>query len=343
MNSETRHQAQLETALQRLAQLNIPRGRDFTIEELKRLEGGYSRETWCFDLHWSGPKGAEVLPCVLQRSPVAGVLQTDRTLEFHLIAALAGKLPVPTPLWLDTDGSVLGRPGFVVRRLPGRSGGRFLGDPKNAKTRDALAPQFAELAARLHSIDWAPGTLPYTDIPSCESVASVQLDEWEATLRRQATGPEPLMEDALLWLRRHAPVANRISLLWGDIKFENILYEGESITAVLDWELAHLGDPMEDVAWAYRWFASTADVLPLATYLQFYEQSGGHIDRRNLDYYALFTCFKAAVISITGIRSFVDGATLSTPLPLGSGKNRLSQNLIHFQRLRSAYESKWQP
>jgi aminoglycoside phosphotransferase (APT) family kinase protein len=109
-------------------------------------------------------------------------------------------------------------------------------------------------------LDVAPfeGHLARTDI---DSAAGTQLASWQDLFMRERLEPHPTLVYGFAWLRRHLPVATRISVVHGDLRFGNLLHHAGRLTALLDWEMVHLGDPVEDLGWGYRALWSPARAL----------------------------------------------------------------------------------
>ena len=206
--------------------------------------GGRSRENWAFDLTW--PDRRETL--ILRRDPVGGLVETDRSVEFALLRALE-PTPVPSPAvrWLDADGTWFGRPTLVMERLPGRSEYHVLNGELPLADRLELAGALCRLLAQLHTVDWRTPELTAVVPDPGEAAAAVELDRWEAVLRRDQAEAYPEIDLAIAWLRERVPLATARVLVHGDFKPGNVLLEGTTLTARLDWELAHLGDPMAAV------------------------------------------------------------------------------------------------
>ena len=165
-------------------------------------------------------------------------------------------------MWLDADGSGLGAPTVIMERVPGVTDILALRAPEPAGRNRAIALAFADAAAKLHNVDVAG--LDFLGTPTRENAAAIQVGIWEAQFLKHRMEPHPAIAFAFQWLKANAPVAERISLVHGDYRLGNFLFEGERITALLDWEMAHLGDPAEDIAWAYRaLWTPEMHVLPL--------------------------------------------------------------------------------
>jgi aminoglycoside phosphotransferase (APT) family kinase protein len=217
-------------------------GAPVEIVDLRRLSGGASRETWSFDaLDGTGTRTG----LVLRRDPGANTVgSSDRDTEFELVRA-AGSAGVPAPgvrFLLQPDDEI--GAGFVMDRIDGETIPRkILRDDEYAAARAGLARQCGEIAARIHAVDTA--TLPTMPVQGPLD----QVQQYRALIDGFRE-PHPVFELALRWLEADAPaVPERPRLVHGDFRNGNFIVGPEGIRSVLDWELAHLGDPVEDLGW----------------------------------------------------------------------------------------------
>lgn len=277
---------------------------------LKKAVGdGRSRENWSFDLVW--PDRREAL--ILRRDPPGGLVETDRSDEFRLLQAL-GPTPLPSPAarWLDADGTWFGRPTLVMQRLPGRSDYHVLNSDLPLEHRLELARAICQMLGLLHSLDWRELELNNFLSDPGEQAAVAQLSHWEAVLRRDQVEAYPEIDLAAVWMRERAPRAPERVLVHGDFKPGNLLVDGSEISALLDWELAHIGDPMEDIGWmtqplrrrehfiAGKWERN--DIF------RTYEKATGRtVDERSVTWWNTFSTFRTAVMQVSGLRSYLDG------------------------------------
>ena len=282
-------------------------GEDVTVTELERISSvGNAREPWSFTARW--PSG-EVRAVMLVKAG-AGQLETTLRPEFDTIAALAESgVPLPRALWLEETGRWIGNPFFVTEWMPGSADTRLLRKPDNPAIR-AVGLALAAAAAKLHNVDVGPfGHLAAT---TPERAAPDQLAYWHDLFLRQRLEPHPGLVYAVRWLRERCPVARRVAVVHGDLRFGNLLYRGGQLTALVDWEMTHLGDPIEDLGWAYRTLWSPAASLSFDDFLAAYTAAGGGpIETEHLRWYQVFAEVKHSVISLTGTRSFADRATTS--------------------------------
>ncbi len=284
-------------------------GPDPRIVGLERAGAGRSRQNWLFDLEGDG--GRE--PLILRSDPEGGLVETDRHAEFALLRALeTSDLPTPRARWLDDDGTWLGSPALIMRRIEGHCDYRVLTGDRPEPRRRTLAARFCELLAEVHAVDWKAlgigSLLPDTG----PEAAAYELGRWEAILRRDQLQAHPELEVALGYLRGRAPRSERTVLVHSDFKPGNILLVDDDVSALLDWELAHLGDPLEDLGWVTQPLRAGEHAIPgiweAADLVAHYEHvTGRAVDRDALAWWVTFSTFKTAVMQVSGLRSFLEG------------------------------------
>jgi aminoglycoside phosphotransferase (APT) family kinase protein len=297
-------------------QHKMPAAREIEVTQLARIPGGASRETWSFDATWREGKARAGRGFILRRDPEASLLETERDVEFRVYQALQGTgVPVPEVFWLENDPRWLERPFFVMGRLPGEASPQAVLAGALDGGAEAIAQQKVEVLARIHNLDWRALGLDFLGAPDGPAAcAARETGRWEAIMREQALEPQPALELGIAWLRAHRPVAQRIALVHADYRTGNFLANGGRITGVLDWEMVHLGDPLEDVAWAclrsWRWAgdARIGGLLPREEFYRRYEAAGGaRVDRDAVRFWEVLGNLKLAVIFLTGARSFCEG------------------------------------
>lgn len=297
----------------------MPSATGITVSDVARIPGGASRETWSFDARWADERGTAVeRDFIVRRDPTGSLLESNAGLEFELYTALAGSgIPVPDVHWIERDGAWLERPFFIMGRLPGATDARTLCTaPEWAGVRPTVARQKAEILARIHRVDI--DTIPLLDRPpSPADAARYEIERWERTMRADTLEPQPVLELALSWLKRHLPPPpERLALVHADYRTGNFLYDKTGITGILDWEMAHAGDPIEDLGWlvikSWRW-AGDDKVGGLCTrddFVRMYEEAGGvKVDPEVLRFWEVFSNVKFAVIFVTGTKAVVQGTT----------------------------------
>ncbi len=213
-------------------------GRGAVIEGLSRLSGGASRETWSFDAVGADGTRAEL---ILRRDPPGRPGEPgarDREAASISLAHAAG-LPVPELLGA-------GAAGMVMRRIPGETIARkILREDTYARARGLLVGQLARFAAGLHAVGVPEG------FPRPEPLAGLreQLDAFGETGQHGTGHHGDVFELALDWLAANPPPGREPVLLHGDFRLGNLIVGPEGLRAVLDWELTHVGNPVEDLGW----------------------------------------------------------------------------------------------
>lgn len=301
--------AQLHARLEAFVRAQVGDGAP-ELTGLSRLGVGRSRENWVFDAHW--PDGS-VEPLILRQDPDGGLVETDRAVEFAVLRALEGSaIGAPRALWLDATGQWMGRPSLVMHREPGACEYDVVNGPRPESVRLRLAREFCELMAAVHDLDWAAlGVGDVLPVPG-PSPASTELRSWEAILRRDQVDPWPELELAIDGLAATAPACERPVLVHADFKPGNVLLDGDRIVALLDWELAHLGDPLEDLGWVTQPLRTREHLTPglweredlVAHYSAV---RGVEVDQAALAWWNAFSSFKTAVMQVSGLRAFLEG------------------------------------
>ncbi len=279
-----------------------------TIRDLARVSSvGNAREPWSFTASWAG----ETVPCVMLVKAAAGQLETTLAPEFLTIAGLDGSgVPLARARWMDETGDAIGSPFFITEWVPGTADTRPLRREESAAALRQVALDLAAAAAALHRVDPRPFT--HLAPTTASTAATEQLAYWADLFERQRLEPHPALVFALRWLAQRPPLAARVSVVHGDLRFGNLLYHQGRLTALLDWEMTHLGDPIEDLGWVYRELWTGRRALPFEEFLAAYEAAGGGpVQPEHLRWYQVFNEVKHSVISLTGTRSFADRATTS--------------------------------
>lgn len=204
------------------------------ISDLRRLTGGASRETWSF---CAGDRSL-----ILQRDR-AGAVRTGGGMPAEAaLLPLARKAGVPVPdlVAADITGEHTGSPAMVTAHVDGETiARRIQRDDRFAAARDQFASDAATALAGIHAIDHeaVPGLIEADQVAQFREI----FDAFGEA--------HPAFELAFRWLEQHRPSSNRQVLVHGDFRLGNLMLDESGLAAVLDWELAHVGDPMEDLGW----------------------------------------------------------------------------------------------
>jgi aminoglycoside phosphotransferase (APT) family kinase protein len=289
-------------------------GHDVRVDGLRRMSGGASRETWSFDAVDTNEAG---IGLVLRRDPGTHVGQADRSTEYSLLEAVArAGVPVPRVLTLLGPQDGIGA-GFVMDRVDGETiPRRILRDDMYAPARAVLTQQCGAIAARIHAV-------PVADLPTLpRKDAGAQLEQYRALLDSFGE-PHPAFELGLRWLAGHIPEPPASpALVHGDFRNGNFIVGPDGIRAVLDWELAHLGDPLEDLGWlcVKSWRFGHPDRLvggfgDLDTLLDAYAANGGRrADTETVRFWVALGTLKWGVICISQAFTHLQGLVRSVEL-----------------------------
>jgi len=212
-------------------------GQPVTVTELHQLAGGASREIWSLRA-----ESAQVQRrLVLTRDPRGASRNRSMTREAALLDAAARTgVPVPTLRGQGDGSDGVGSQYLLMDHVEGETiPRRLLRDPAFAAVRTGLAAELGRVLARIHAI-------PLAELPDLDG--GDPLDQLRAT-HDAFDEPRPALELVLRWLAEHRPPPRRPGLVHGDFRNGNLMLGPEGLRAVLDWELAHLGDPVQDLGW----------------------------------------------------------------------------------------------
>jgi aminoglycoside phosphotransferase (APT) family kinase protein len=274
-----------------------------TVADVRRVSGGASRETFVFT--------ADGRALVLQRQRSAERAPLSRVNEVSEMARLAG-VPVPEVIASSEDGGPLGASYTVLAFIGGETIARkILRDEAFAIARTRLTADCAHALARLHSIDPAGVPLP----PAADPVATL-FQTYDAHGHLHAT-----FEMVFRWLDEHRPEPYRIGVVHGDFRLGNLIVGHEGLNAVIDWELVHIGDVLEDLGWlcAKPWrHGGRRPVAGVGEYdelLRVYgEAAGAPVDPTALRWWEIFGTLRWGVLCIMQTEAHLSGAYRSHEL-----------------------------
>ncbi|MBI1188766.1 MAG: phosphotransferase [Alphaproteobacteria bacterium] len=291
-----------ETALQRLAAKL-----GGAAENAVQLSGGASQETWSFDVAGEG--------YILRRAPGGVVRESVNSIglekEAEVIrAAHKAGAPAPDVVIECEDGDGL-FPGYVMRRLAGETIARkILRDAAFAEARGKLARQCGAALARIHTIEGV--ALPSVD-------AGEQLARYEEVYRSFETD-RPIFELAIQELKKRTPAPIALKTLHGDFRLGNLMIDAGGLVAALDWELAHVGDPAEDMGWictpSWRFSAFMNPVGgfgEVEDMLAGYHEAGGDpaVNEARVRFWTMLGSLKWGIMCLTMYRAYETGMDAS--------------------------------
>jgi len=220
-----------------------------TIYELNRLTGGANKTTWSFDADIGGKRLELILQlssmvATDQPNPLEGItprVTADEDARL-MIAAVKGGVPAPIVRAILETSDGMG-PGYITERVAGETlATRILREDQYAKARGIMAQQCGRILASIHNIDLA--TVPFLKRQDAAEMVAAHykiIDFYDFHL--------PALEWGLKWAAENAPANARHTVVHGDFRHGNLIVGEDGIRCLLDWEIAHSGDPMEDLGW----------------------------------------------------------------------------------------------
>jgi aminoglycoside phosphotransferase (APT) family kinase protein len=300
------------------------------VENLRLLTGGASRQTWAFDATIrvsDGPPRTHAL--VLRGDLHQGASFMERETEYRVLeAAREAGVPVP-PLHLMGDDS-LGTPFFLMEHVAGETiPRRLLREERYAPARRAMAEELGAILARIHDVSVRRPAFPTLPGATCtaSSPAEEELARYEDIYRAAAPDPHPAFELAFRWLRDRLGTLERAAaaprtLVHGDFRLGNLMLGPEGVRAVLDWELAHIGDPLEDLGWlcvrSWRFGNDDRPAAGVTTREQLwaaYEAAGGRrVAPERALFWEAFGNLRWGIMCILQARPYLEGQSRSLEL-----------------------------
>lgn len=290
------------------------------IEGLDRVDFGHSAEMMVLTVV-SGSASRDVV-LRLRPKPPALLEPYDLTRQFSILRALQPtQVRAPRVLWLEDSGDVLGRPFLVMERVGGdvyEMDAPAVDDGTVARMCRSLAEQIAAIhavdldATGLTALDDGPGHLDR------------ELDHWASEINRVKRGPLPALERLLGALREGKPDSSpRVTLVHGDAKPGNFAFTDGEVSAVFDWEMTTVGDPLTDIGWLEMLWIQPVGInshpaaLPIEELLAHYERASG-ITVVNRRWYRAFNAYKMAAICLVGAMLIEDGHSDDQKLALAA-------------------------
>ncbi len=311
------------------------------VRDLRPMAGGAHRQTWAFDALVRDRERERLLRLVYRSGPPPGAMSgmpIDREYRVLRAAYLSG-VPVPRVYPL-TDDPFEPIDMLVMDRVEGESiARRILRDAEFAQARRLLPRQLGQALARIHRIDierHGLGDLPAP--PEGMAPARHALDNLRAMYEEVALVPSPVFELAFRWLAQRLPGSALRTFVHGDYRLGNLIAGPEGLRAILDWEGAHVGDPMEDVGWCcVRSWRFGQDHLPVAGLGQReelragYEEAGGlEIDWDAWRWWEAYGNLRWGIICIMQARRSLDGHEPSVELAtIGRRVSETEWELLH--------------
>jgi aminoglycoside phosphotransferase (APT) family kinase protein len=294
--------------------------------------GGMSNDTILFETRDSGGRIHERLVARLAPTEQLVFPSYDLSAQFKVMSRLADSgIPVPETRWLEEDTEILGTPFYVMGAVDGEAPSDVppyhtagLCVEADVGQRETMWWSGLDTMAAIHALDWEKAGFDFLGKPaSAVAALDAQLSYWENYLDWARTDePQPVIDAGRVWLRENSPSPSRTALCWGDSRLPNMMFKDFKVAAVLDWEMAFIGDPEADLAWwlFLDWHHSAGyglerlEGLPgrEQTVARYQEISGRPVE--NLFYYEVFAAYRFAAIMIRVVENLkVRGFPLSGP------------------------------
>jgi aminoglycoside phosphotransferase (APT) family kinase protein len=284
------------------------------INNLKRMSGGASKEQFSYEIVCNELDKPKRL--VLRMDPYESIVETCRLREGQLLRAISSVVPVPPVFAIDPEGEYMGQPTLITEFVSGVTkptdidSASVTGIGTNlGRYAQILTPQFIDNLAAIHSYkptasdDLSAYVRPK---PNTNEAPLYQIGWWSRIWELDRVEAYPMMKLVENWLIRNAPVCEDPCIVHGDYRIGNFMFEEPSgqISAVLDWEFAHLGDFHRDISWITQKLYGSWDekgqflvcgLLPKDEFLKRYEEkSGRKVDPEKIRYYEVMCAWLSA-------------------------------------------------
>jgi aminoglycoside phosphotransferase (APT) family kinase protein len=287
---------------------------------------------------------------VLRKKPPGKLLPSAHAIEreFSVMRALEGRVPVPRMYLLCNDDSVIGQPFYVMEYVDGRvmRDARLL-DAERGERRP-LCLELVTVLARLHRVDFHGAGLE--DFGRPQGYVARQLARWSNQYAASRIEDNADMNQLIPWLERHLPVTEESAIVHGDYRSHNVVFAPREprLVAVLDWELATIGEPLADLAYCclpyhlppedVRGFqGARPEVLGIPSeeeLIAAYCREAGRSELRHWHYFLVFSLFRSAAIRAGVFRRAFDG-TAASPRALEAGRGYRAAAACAWQLVQS--------
>ena len=283
-------------------------GSEVAITDFARKSSGFSWITYSFVARRFSEPDRKL---ILRVGPPNGLFAPYSVLpQVHALQALAAaNVPVPALVSFDQEGAEIGFPFFVCEYVRGDVPAPWSSSALTEEHRRHIARQFIAILGELHKFDWQ--ATPLAGPVRADARGEIEaIRNWRTSLARPTARYYPLLDWGGRWLEENCPQPPRRTIVHGDYRIGNFLEHEKKITAILDWELTHIGDPHEDLAWALmptfnagsRKFYGAVEREAVIDWYQ--NASGIPISTKSLAFYEAFALYQAAAIQMCAVHAF---------------------------------------
>ncbi|MBQ61755.1 MAG: phosphotransferase family protein [Gammaproteobacteria bacterium] len=315
------------------------------VTNIMKIFGGASRETYRLEVVADGNSRG----LILRRDPPTSLIDTERELEYGAYAAIyPTDIPVPEPLFLENDTSIMQQPFSIMAAVDGA-----VTDVTtlNEEQKGLIGREKWQLLGSLAMKDpIGLGFDEFMEVPELDQCAAKQLAYWEKVILEDEIHPQSIAHAAIRWLKNNLPPpAQKLSVVHGDYRSGNFLFDpAAGIKAVLDWEMCHLGDPLEDLAWSLDPLWSWAEpenaggLLPPGEAIRLWEESSGlALDPGVFKWWRVFASLKGLAIWISSSEDFQNGEGKDSILAMAGWLMTDRQNQILLNYLSPHSVGEW--
>ena len=297
--------------------------KDGALQNVERIAVGWSHETWLFDFAYLRNGSREILPLCLRLDPGNALLRemSDLGTQFKVLRCLESTpLKTPKAYWFEPDSNILGSPFVVMEKVEGECpnpwGNKGRAFYKAAAERGQLPVSFTKELAKLHRLNWQEAGLSFLGVPESGSdFVLSEIRKWERLIDMADRPREPVLEDLIGWLKTNIPQRDEITLVHGAYRTGNLLIKDDGVSAVLDWELQVLGDPMYDVAYVLSDLNREgtdllSNLVPKEVFYEVYQsESGFDIDEKSCEYYNKLYAMRSCAFWMSAASLYESGAS----------------------------------
>ena len=288
---------------------------EYSLLGIERIFGGASRETYKIQLKDS-KRNEERL--VLRLSQDSSLIETEQKTEYLAYSAFQNSnVPVPVLVDMSEDNTQLGASFMLMKELKGEAASPFTPNIYSPHEEE-IGLQFWSILGEIAKYRIDEDIFNDFSINLQKPCWKTELYKWVEVIHEDSISVEPILEAGIRYLYKNPPKENNIiSMVHGDYRSGNFLYLENKVTGILDWEMAHLGDPLEDLAWALSPIWSWQDrnrpayLVKRETALNIWKESSGiEIEEKDLEWWELFAAVKGMAIWISAGNEFKSGKNI---------------------------------
>ena len=289
--------------------------KEISLLSFERIFGGASRETYKIRIKDQFNNEEKL---ILRRTQESSLIETSQSTEYLAYSAYQDtSVPVPLMIDINEDQEILGAPFMLMQQLDGVAASPFTPNVYSPHEQK-LGEQFWSILGEIAKKDIADDFINQFDNAESIPCWKKELDKWVGVIREDSISVEPILEAGIRKLYGSEPKeSEKKSLVHGDYRNGNFLFLEDRITGILDWEMAHIGEPLEDLAWALSPIWSWQDqekpayLIARQEALSIWEKASGlTIDENDLKWWELFACVKGMAIWISAGNEFKTGKNI---------------------------------